>query len=52
MNYEKMWFNLKKYINTKNSHGKNELKTEMENMEINENQSPTMPKYKGEQLNG
>jgi hypothetical protein len=36
MNYEKLWFLLKAYINTKNSHGKNELKSEMERLEIQE----------------
>lgn len=36
MNYEKLWFLLKDYINSKNSHGKNELKTEMEKLEIQE----------------
>ena len=45
-----MWFNLKKYINTKNSHGKNELKNEMEKIEIAENYIEYH--NKGEQLNG
>lgn len=36
MNYEKIWFLLKDYINSKNSHGKNELKAQMEKLEIEE----------------
>jgi hypothetical protein len=36
MNYEKMWYNLKSFILKRNSHGKNELRDEMERLEIEE----------------
>ena len=37
MNYQKMWFNLKEYIISKNSHGKNELINKMSEEEIKAN---------------
>ena len=40
MDYERMWVLLKQYINTKNSHGKNELKTQMEQLEFANYQKP------------
>lgn len=34
MDYQKMWFLLKEYLRTKNSHGKNELLEKMIDLEI------------------
>lgn len=34
MNYELLWFQLKKHIQIKNSHGKNEILNKMMDMEI------------------
>lgn len=36
MDYQKMWFLLKEYIESKNSHGKNELTKKMVELEIKE----------------
>ena len=32
--FRKLWFQFKKYITTKNSHGKNELLTQMTDLEV------------------
>lgn len=39
MDFQKMWFLLKEKLGEKNSWGKNELKTLMEDIEIKENKS-------------
>ena len=36
MDYQKIWFLLKEYIESKNSHGKNELAKKMMELEIKE----------------
>ena len=38
MDYQKMWFELKEYIVSKNSHGKNELINKMTDIEIKANE--------------
>ena len=43
MDFIKMWFNLKGKLNKKNSWGKNELKSLMEEIEIKESKRTVMP---------
>lgn len=39
MDFQKMWFNLKEELNKKNSWGKNELKSLMEEIEVKNNKA-------------